>query len=143
MSTIRRNICCRYTDLKLEGILEISEFYIETRTKTVNTITLQLEAPPKVFIPFLEYLCLRKLGHAFWRKQILLKLSSTIKYDNGHHIPDFLRSISWELLGICQQLEGDNREACHSYLMALRQEFSPYQRATCIRLCTILATYFQ
>ena len=141
--SVARNILCGQVNLQLEGILEMRELYIETRNLHVLPISscINLFAPPKVIILFLRYLCLCKLKRSTEKEHTLHELLIIINNDNGHHIPEIFRPISWQLLGVCQQMEGDYWGACQSYLMALRQDWNPFlKKASCIRLCAILAT---
>ena len=134
-----RKTLCAVFNIELKGVLEINELFIETHSGPVT----RFEAPPKVFILFLKYLSLSKLGHSAEKEQMLKEFVSILSNNIGSYTLDVGRSVSWQLLGICQQMEGKFREAWYSYLMSLRQNWVPYKRASCIRLCTILATYFQ
>ena len=162
--TVTRRTLCQLFNMKLTGVLNMKELFFETHSAPVsssvgkeilekiklsieadiaplNNVIMPFEAPPKIMILFLEYICLSKLGRVEEKNQTLKTLSSTVNNDNGYHILNVYQSVAWELLGICQQMEGNFEGACHSYLMALRQDFAPYKRATCIRLCTILVKF--
>ncbi|KAK3088883.1 hypothetical protein FSP39_024983 [Pinctada imbricata] len=44
------------------------------------------------------------------------------------------KAISWEILGICQQLCGDRHGAYQSYLHALDDDFNYFKHATVERI---------
>ena len=143
IETIAKHAICG--PMILDGRFELSEVYMETHKSSgfFKVLCIPLESPPMVFCLFLRHLCARKHRWMTEKNQALKELSYLVNNDNGYHIPHHLLSVSWQLLGICQQMEGDFRAACHSFLMALRQEFNPFRKTTCIRLCTILVEYFQ
>ena len=101
--------------------------------------------PPLVFAFFLQYLCQRKLGHLKEAGDALYELSLLIQHDEDeHHIVPLHQSISWHILGICQQINGDDSAACRSFITAQKQpegkEF--FKNTTNIRLGIILLKYF-
>ena len=119
----------------------LPELYIELHGGNKYYLLSPVDIHPLVFAFFLQYLCYNKLGRQTECNETLYELSILIQHDGRYH-NEINRDISWEILGICQQMNGDNPEACHSYLMALHQQHDYYWRATCIRLGTILARYF-
>uniref|UniRef100_K1PXJ2 Uncharacterized protein n=1 Tax=Magallana gigas TaxID=29159 RepID=K1PXJ2_MAGGI len=61
----------------------------------------------------------------------LNELQVLVHHDQGHFVPEQLRDISWEILGICQQIRGDLRAAMFSYEQSLIQKpFNRIQSAT-------------
>ena len=120
----------------------IPELYIEAHGRSQSYAVNDIYIPPLIFAFFLHYLCYRKLGLWHEGEEVLSELSLIVEHDDGRHIyPDF-RAASWEILGVCQQMHGDNHAACRSYLMALRQDVNFFKIASCIRLGTVLAEYF-
>ena len=91
---------------------------------------------------FLQYLSYNKLGFQRQRDEALFKLSHVIQHDAINYITSLRLDISWQILGICQQMSGDNRAAFHSYRMALHTKAYLTHKAVFIRLGTLLAKYF-
>lgn len=79
-----------------------------------------LEIPVFVMLHFLEFLCYRHIDTTL-SKAALDTLQSLVHHDQGHYIHFILRDISWQILGICQQMTGDLQAAQLSYLQSLRQ----------------------
>ena len=120
----------------------LPELYIEAHGRSITFVMNEIQLPPLIFAIFLQYLCCKSLGFRHEREVVLYELSLVVQCYNCHHIyPDF-RAASWEILGICQQMNGHNHGACHSYLMALRHKANVFKIASCIRLGTVLAKYF-
>ena len=140
METVMKNCFLPIIDLFTDRYL--SELYIELHCADKPRLLTVAVIPPFVFAVFLQYLCYHKLGRQRERDEALRDLSLYVQHDNGRHIKEVDRFISWEILGICQQMKEDDAGACHSYLKALQLELSYRWRATCIRLGTIFAKYF-
>ena len=122
----------------------IPELYIENHRDNVCFTAAQFPAHPLVCVFFLQYLCLRKLGRMIEAGEALYKLSLLVHYNNGPHIINqiFFRQISWQILGVCQQINGDDQAACKSYLTALQLDDTELIKvAACVRLGTILVKY--
>jgi hypothetical protein len=67
--------------------------------------------------------------------QSLTDLQTLLLYDEDIYVRLHHRDISWQILGICQQVVGDLNGALHSYQESLRQEhYHKIQRATENRL---------
>ena len=99
--------------------------------------------PPLVFAIFLQYLCHRKLIHLREADDALYELSLLVQHDDGHHIGIVFKAISWQILGICRQINGDDRAACRSFMTAQQQltkDFIKY--AASVRLGIMLLKYF-
>ena len=120
----------------------LPELYIEAHGRSFSFVMNEMFIPPLIFAFFLQYLCYRSLGLQHERDDVLYELSHVVQCDDGHHIHPDLRAVSWEILGICQQSNGDNHGACNSYLIALNQDANVFKIASCIRIGTILAEYF-
>ena len=99
--------------------------------------------PPLIFAFFLKFLSYHKLGLRDERDEVLFEFRSVVRHDEGHHISHPLRAISWQTLGICHHITGDNWRACKYYIMAKQQDVERnLEMAPCIRLGTILGSYF-
>ncbi|XP_062592534.1 uncharacterized protein LOC134253974 [Saccostrea cucullata] len=90
--------------------------------------------PPLVLLYMLEILCYRHVDTM--EAQIALgDLQTLVHYDQGQLIHLLLRDISWQILGICQQVTGNLQAALYSYQQSLRQEpFNKIQTATEMRI---------
>ncbi|XP_062575614.1 uncharacterized protein LOC134237539 [Saccostrea cucullata] len=94
-----------------------------------------LMVPPHVLMHMLDFLCSRHVDSA--RAQTALDaLYTLVNYDEGKYVPVHLKDISWQILGICQQISGpSNLEAALcSYQRSLRYEFNKIQIATLTRI---------
>ena len=76
--------------------------------------------PPYILLHMLEFLCCRHVNPM--RAQAALgDLQVLVHYDQGVLVPVQLRDISWEILGICQQMTGNHQAALYSYHQSLAQ----------------------
>ena len=129
----------------IEHDLYISELYVERHflptmsSKMFGIIFI----PPIVCAFFLQYLCQRGLKCQRDADEAIYELSLLLENQHyyGRHIHNVQRDISWQILGICQQLNGNDWAACRSFLTVL-QESDMMKKAACIRLGTILVKYF-
>ena len=103
----------------------------------------------KMYIPqlvcafFMQYLCQSKLGCLKEADDVLYELFLLLKHDDEYHIEINLKSISWHILGICQQMCGDERAACRSFMTAHQMSKTDvFKLATSVRLGTMLLKYF-
>nr|XP_022346228.1 uncharacterized protein LOC111138505 [Crassostrea virginica] len=79
-----------------------------------------LMIPSLVLLHMLEFLCCRHVDPM--RAQAALDdLQVLVHYDQGFFVPVQHRDISWEILGICQQMTGNHQAALYSYTQSLRQ----------------------
>lgn len=100
-----------------------------------------LEIPVFVMLHFLEFLCYRHIDTTL-SKAALDTLQSLVHHDQGHNIHFILRDISWQILGICQQMTGNLQAAQLSYLQSLRQnQHHRMKTATKLRMriCMLLS----
>lgn len=79
-----------------------------------------LEIPLFVMLHFLEFLCYRHIDTTL-SKTALDALQSIVHHDQGHYVHVIMRDISWQILGICQQMTGDLHAAIISYFQSLTQ----------------------
>jgi tetratricopeptide (TPR) repeat protein len=63
-----------------------------------------------------------RLGNRSKYLQSLTDLQTLLLYDDGRYIPSHCRDLSWQILGICQNVLGDLHGALNSYQESLRQE---------------------
>ncbi|XP_056014609.1 uncharacterized protein LOC125673327 [Ostrea edulis] len=114
-------------------IIYINELMTEQMVSLQNHFPV-LNIPPLVVLYMLEFLCYRHIDTM--RAQTALNdLQVLVHYDQGLYVNVHLRDISWQILGICQQISGNLHAALHSYQQSLRQ--SPYhkiQSATLMRI---------
>nr|XP_022298637.1 uncharacterized protein LOC111107645 [Crassostrea virginica] len=76
--------------------------------------------PPYILLHMLEFLCCRHVDPM--RAQAALDdLQVLVHHDQGMFVPLLHRDISWEILGICQQMTGNHQAALYSYRQSLRQ----------------------
>ena len=97
---------------------------------------------PLVCAYFLEYLCHRRLGSLREASEASYELSLLLQHADGQSVCTCRRGISWQILGICQQMSGNDEASCHSYITALQEDDNQCPETTCIRLATLLAKYF-
>ena len=99
--------------------------------------------PPLVCTFLLQYLCQRRLDHIREAEEALYELSLVVQHDYERHIGIDSWSTSWQILGICQQMSGDDRAACRSFMTAQQLLYNAWFKfATCVRLGIILVNYF-
>ena len=121
----------------------IPELYIEHHGQSIHFNEKSDALPPFVCALFLQFLCQRKLELIREADKTMDELCKLVHSDNGKHIEVRFSSITRQVLGICQQISGDDHAACQSYLTVLCQKHNYFKVATCIRLGTILVKYFK
>ncbi|XP_052702565.1 uncharacterized protein LOC128179105 [Crassostrea angulata] len=132
LSTKMRQAVAR--DIKLyDEICYISELLPEQQSCTLNS-SHTLLIPLYVLLHMLEFLSSRHVDTV--RAQAALDdLQVLVHHDQGPLIPFYHRDISWEILGICQQMAGNLQAALYSYQQSLRQDpFHKIQTATTKRI---------
>ena len=106
-------------NIKLVHVFYINELALEQQSTEVNRTNI-LHIPPFILLHMLEFLCLRHVDPM--RAQAALDdLQVLVHHDQGMFVPVELRDISWEILGICQQMTGNHQAALYSYRESLRQ----------------------
>ena len=94
--------------------------------------------PPLVMLYMLFVINYHRLGDTVRSQRSLQDLHTLLLSDDGTRVPDQLRDISWQILGICQQTCGDYVGALTSFLCSLRQSPQQWiQKATMLRLLII------
>ena len=92
-----------------------------------------------MFLNFLVLiLCYTRLGENHRRIHILEDLHSLVHNDDDYHISRIFKAISWEILGICQQICGDRHGALQSYQHALDDHYNDFKHATLVRIISLL-----
>nr|XP_022346230.1 uncharacterized protein LOC111138508 [Crassostrea virginica] len=108
-----------YDIILYNNICYINELTPEQQSSSLNCWD-SLDIPPLVLLHMLEFLCCRHVDPM--RAQAALDdLQVLVHLDQGVFIPVPLRDISWEILGICQQMTGNHQAALYSYTQSLRQ----------------------
>ncbi|XP_062580647.1 uncharacterized protein LOC134242566 [Saccostrea cucullata] len=97
-----------------------------------------LHIPLCVLLHMLEVLCYRHVDPVRTQRA-LNDLQDLVHHDQETDILGYEKDISWEILGICQQITGNYQAALHSYQQSLTQEtFYKIQTATLIRIQEIM-----
>ena len=97
----------------------INELTQEQQSSLLNYNTVLL-IPPLILLHMLEFLCCKHVNHT--RAQAALDdLQVLVHHDQGVFVTVHLRDISWEILGICQQMTGNHQDALYSYTQSLIQ----------------------
>ncbi|XP_062588394.1 uncharacterized protein LOC134250053 [Saccostrea cucullata] len=92
-----------------------------------------LTIPHYVVLYMLEILCYRHVDPV--RAQTSLNdLQDLVHHDQGKYIDLRYRDISWQILGICQQVTGNYQAALFSYQQSLRHASQNIQTATLMRI---------
>eukprot|EP00105_Crassostrea_gigas_P031213 XP_011453837.1 PREDICTED: uncharacterized protein LOC105346813 [Crassostrea gigas] len=112
------------------GIFYINELILEQQSSKQNGWP-ALYIPPLVLLFMLEFLCSRHVD-TLRAQQALDDLQVLVHHDQGEFIGVDLKDISWEILGICQQIVGNHCAALYSYEeQSLKQKpFHRIQTAT-------------
>eukprot|EP00105_Crassostrea_gigas_P035048 XP_019919196.1 PREDICTED: uncharacterized protein LOC105319340 isoform X2 [Crassostrea gigas] len=118
LSTKMRQAVARNITLD-NDIFYIDELIPEQQSSNQNNNPI-LHIPPLVLLYMLDFLCSRHVD-TLRAQRALDDLQILVHHDQGQLIPVHLRDISWEILGICQQITGNLQAALYSYQQSLRQ----------------------
>ena len=110
----------------------IDELKLEVLVSKANVRPVLI--PPLVIANFLLVLNYHALNDTIRRDDVVREMEALIRYDDGYHIFDLCRAISWEILGICHQLCRNFPCAYQSYLIALNDECNWFKKATVLRI---------
>ena len=99
----------------------------------------QLLVPPLVMTNFLSFLSYHYLQKIQDSRSALQDLTMLVHYDDGYHLCDRDKAISWQVLGICQQMSGDRQGAYLSYCNALQQKWCHIGLASLVRIRNLLS----
>eukprot|EP00105_Crassostrea_gigas_P042818 XP_019926966.1 PREDICTED: uncharacterized protein LOC105338230 [Crassostrea gigas] len=128
LSTKMRQAVAQHIGLN-NKMFYINELIPEQQSSNQNNNPI-LYIPPHVLLYMLEFLCSRHVD-TLRAQRALDDLKVLVHHDQDQLIPVFLRDISWEILGICQQISGNLQAALYSYQQSLRQyPFHKIQTAT-------------
>ena len=124
-------------DVELNTDMTIPELTLEHQV-AANFSSDMLVVPPLVFTNFMYYLCYRKMEKYQEAQSMLQELSILVQYDDGYHIYVSDKAMSWQILGICQEISGDHQGANISYFNALQQEWCPIGPASFVRMQNVI-----
>ncbi|XP_034313011.2 uncharacterized protein [Magallana gigas] len=117
----------------------ISDLLLEQQSALRDKSKQILFIPVFVMLHFLEFLCYRHVDTTL-SQAALDELQVLVHHDQGQLVDDINRDITWEILGICQQITGNLQAALFSYEQSLTQyPFSNIQTATHKRIQDILS----
>ncbi|KAK3086608.1 hypothetical protein FSP39_020996 [Pinctada imbricata] len=122
------------TDVQITHLNIIKELRLECLAAHETTGGSLLLIPPLVFLNFLLILSYTRLGENHRRIDVLNELQTLVYYDDGYHIGFICKALSWEILGICQQICGDRHGSLQSYIHVLNDEYSNFKIATIERI---------
>lgn len=86
---------------------------------------------------FLECLCYRHIDKTL-SQAALDELQVLVHQGQGQHIFDIHKDISWEILGICQQMSGNNQAALYAYRQSLSHQTHYIKNASKKRIFDIV-----
>ncbi|XP_022306397.2 uncharacterized protein LOC111112842 isoform X3 [Crassostrea virginica] len=93
-----------------------------------------LYIPLYAMLHFMEFLNCRYVDTTL-AQTALKELQVLVHHDQGLYVKTIFRDISWEILGICQQMTGNLQAALYSYQQSLSQyPFHKIQGATMMRI---------
>ncbi|XP_065929585.1 uncharacterized protein [Magallana gigas] len=101
------------------NVYYIQELDLEQRAVKDNGEPI-LYISPYVMTDMLSVLSNYRLGNRSQCLQSLTDLQTLLLYDDGRYVALLLRDLSWQVLGICQQVVGDLHGALQSYQQSLR-----------------------
>eukprot|EP00105_Crassostrea_gigas_P018545 XP_011436702.1 PREDICTED: uncharacterized protein LOC105334823 [Crassostrea gigas] len=105
--------------LLYNNICYINELIPEQQSTLQNRKPL-LDIPVFVMLHFLEFLSYRQIDTTL-SQAALDELQVLVHHDQGLYIHDLHSDISWEILGICQQITGNLQAALYSFQQSLIQ----------------------
>ncbi|XP_052690425.1 uncharacterized protein LOC128168268 [Crassostrea angulata] len=127
-------------DLTLDNnICYISDLLLEQQSALQDSSVQVSLIPVFVMLHFLEFLCYRHVDTTL-SQAALYELQIMVHHDQGRFVGEMQRDISWEILGICQQITGNLRAALYSYKQSLAvYPFNNIQTATRRRIQDIVS----
>ncbi|XP_078320645.1 uncharacterized protein LOC111113367 [Crassostrea virginica] len=94
--------------------------YINELRPEQQSVSNLLQIPLFVLLHFVEFLCYRHIDTTL-AQTALEELQVLVHHDQGLYVDDLYRDISWEILGICQQMTGNHQTALYSYQQSITQ----------------------
>ncbi|XP_078322235.1 uncharacterized protein LOC144621996 [Crassostrea virginica] len=120
-------------DIRLNASTIINELTPEHHSALQNESDI-LYIPLFVLLHFVEFLCYRHIDTTL-AQTALEELQVLVHHDQGRYVQVLKRDISWEILGICQQMTGNLPAALYSYQQSIRQfPANDIQNATQMRI---------
>ncbi|XP_062584992.1 uncharacterized protein LOC134246631 [Saccostrea cucullata] len=121
-------------DIQLDNDIHYINELVPEQQSALQNSRPSLRIPLFVLLYMLEILCYRHVDTS--RIQTALDdLQTLVHHDQGQLIPLLYRDISWQILGICQQVTGNLQAALYSYQQSLRHEpFHKIQTTTEMRI---------
>ena len=119
--------------VNLNTNITIPELSLEHHA-AANHSTDKLLIPPLVMTNFLSFLSYHYMQKIQESRSALQELTMLVHYDDGYHINDKDKAISWQVLGICQQMSDDRQGAYQSYNNALQQTWCQVGLASLVRI---------
>jgi hypothetical protein len=121
-------------DIRLDNrFIYINELMTEQIISSQNNMS-ALQIPLLVMLHMLEFLCYRHID-TMRALTVLNDLRVLVHHDQGQYVDVLERDISWQILGICQQISGDLQDALYSYHQSLTQyPFHKIHSATMMRI---------
>lgn len=101
-------------------LMYLAEFYEEQRVCRKHERYLMFISP-FVLVYMLCGLSLYKLGNMSQCLKSMTHLQTLLLTDDGTAVPLEIRDMSWQLLGICQRIVGDDDGALQTFLESMRQ----------------------
>ena len=122
-------------DVQLRTEVTIPELLLELDSAAILNLT---SVPPLMYTNFMCFLCYHHMGLLYKAQSMLQELTMLVQYDNGYHISVRDKAISWQILGICQEMSGDHKGAYQSYCNALQQKWCISKTASLMRISVII-----
>ncbi|XP_061166183.1 uncharacterized protein LOC133175077 [Saccostrea echinata] len=120
--------------IKLDNRIHYISELIPEQQSALQNRSLVLFIPRLILFYMLEILCYRHLDRMI-AQTALDDLQTLVHYEQGQLISIHLRDVSWQILGICQQVTGNLQAALYSYQQSLRQiPFSKIRTSTEMRI---------
>ncbi|KAK3097167.1 hypothetical protein FSP39_007018 [Pinctada imbricata] len=117
-------------NIRLSKTMDLPELCLEH-----EELKFTMDYPSIVYLELLLFLSNYRLSFYDETISILHDLTSLITNDMNYHIPLNYKAISWQVLGICQEMSGFNNEAFVSYNKALSDPCgSHFRNATLTRI---------
>lgn len=105
-------------DIALDNFVCYIKELVPEQQSSLQNKDILLIIPVIVMLHFLEFLCYRHIDTEL-AKEAIDKLQAIVHYDRGYYIFELCKDISWEILGICQQITGDFESALYSFQQSL------------------------
>ena len=123
--------------VELETDMTIRELTLEHQAAANHSVD-GIVVPPLVFTNFMYFLCYHHMGMVNKAQSMLQELSILVQYDDVYHIEPRDKAISWQMLGICQEMSGDHQGAYGLYRNAMKQKWCPIKYASCMRISVLI-----